>query len=76
MAEETFWQKITGGFKSNLKDLGEDIENLVVWIITSSPYLLVYALFGFGVVTGIKAGRKKVKARKQKKTTPPEQTEE
>ena len=74
--EETFWQKISGGFKSNLKGLGEDIEDFVVWFITSSPYLLVYALFGFGIVTGIKVGRKKVKARKQKKMTPPEQTEE
>ena len=76
--EETFWQKISGGFKSSLKGLGEDLEELVVWIIVSSPYLLVYAIFGVGIFLGIKAGRKKAKDRKQKKAAPPqpEQKEE
>ena len=76
--EETFWEKITSGFKSNLKGLGEDLEELVVWIIVTSPYLLVYALVGICIFFAVKASRKKVKTRKQKKMAPPqpEQKEE
>ena len=76
--EKSFLEKITSGFKSNLKDLGEDLEELIIWIIVSSPYLLIYAVFGFGIFLVVKAGRKKAKARKQKKAAPPqpEQKEE
>lgn len=76
--EETFWEKISGGFKSSLKGLGEDLEELVVWIIVSSPYLLVYAVVIFGIFLAVRAARKKTRVRKQKKTAPPapEQTEE
>jgi len=76
--EETFWEKISGGFKSSLKGLGEDLEELVVWIIVSSPYLLVYAVVIFGIFLAVKAARKKTRVRKQKKTAPPapEQKEE
>ena len=76
--EETFWEKISGGFKSNLKGLGEDIEELVVWIIVSSPYLLVYAVFGVGIYFGVKQVRKHKKVRKQKKMVQaePEKKEE
>ena len=79
VAEETFWQKITGGFKSSLKNLGEDIEDLVVWIIVSSPYLLIYAIVGVGIFFAVKKcrkHRKEKKERKQKKMMPPEQKEE
>ena len=79
VAEETFWQKITGGFKSSLKNLGEDIEDLVVWIIVSSPYLLIYAIVGVGIFFAVKKcrkHRKEKKEKKQKKMMPPEQKEE
>ena len=42
VAEETFWQKITGGFKSSLKNLGEDIEDLVVWIAYNWIGILIW----------------------------------
>ena len=76
--EKTFLEKITGGFKSSLKSLGEDLEELVIWIIVSSPYLLVYAVIGIGIFFAGKKLRKNRKEKKQKKSAPPqpEQNEE
>ena len=76
--EKTFLEKITGGFKSSLKSLGEDLEELVIWIIVSSPYLLVYAVIGIGIFFAGKKLRKNRKEKKQKKMAPPqpEQKEE
>lgn len=76
--EETFWQRITGGFKSSLKGLGEDVTDIVVWIIVSSPYLLVYAIVIGGIVVIVKKAGKGRKGKKEKKQTPPqpEQKEE
>jgi len=77
--EETFWQRITGGFKSNLKDLGEDLTDILVWIIASSPYLLVYAIVIGGIVFIVRKagkGKKLKKAKKQEKPAQPEQKEE
>jgi len=68
--EETFWEKISGGFKSSLEGLGEDLEELVVWIIVSSPYLLVYGVIIFGIVFVVKKAGKARKAKKQKKSAP------
>lgn len=40
--EPTFWERIRDGFKSSLKGLGESVLDLVVFVITCSPYLVVY----------------------------------
>ena len=76
--EETLWQRITGGFRSSLKGLGEDLTDIVVWIIVSSPYLLVYAIVIGGIVVIVKKAGKGRKGKKAKKQTPPqpEQKEE
>lgn len=69
--EETFWERISGGFKSSLKGLGEDLTDIVVWIIVSSPYLLIYGIILFGILVVVKKAGKGRKAKKQKKTTQP-----
>lgn len=43
--EPTFWERITGGFRDSLESLGEGAVDLVVWLIVSSPYLAVFAVF-------------------------------
>ena len=65
--EQTVWQRIATGFKSNLKDMGEGAVDFFVWVITYSPQLvLAVALIGGGsfVLRRIKA--KKCGCRKGK----------
>ena len=73
--EQTVWQRIATGFKSNLKDMGEGLVDFFVWVITYSPQLvLAVALIGGGsdLLRRIKA--KKCGCRKGKKL--PEQKED
>lgn len=73
--EETLWQRISGGFVSSLKGVGTAIVDFIVWIIVSSPYLLV---FGGITVAAIFLIRKSRKRKALKKNLPPkiEKTEE
>ncbi len=41
--KETVWQRISGGFAKSLKDLGDGLVDLMVWVIVNSPYLVVWA---------------------------------
>lgn len=69
--EPTFWQRITRGFSENLTGLGETIEDVTVWFVTSLPTLLVLGLLlwgGTAVIVKIRKKRKvKKAARKEKK---------
>ena len=40
--EETLWQRISGGFTKNLKRLGSDALDFFVWVLASSPYLILW----------------------------------
>ena len=64
--EETFWQRISGGFLSSLKGVGEGAVDVLVWIIVSSPYLVVIGGIAVAFVIGLKRGRKRRLTRKQK----------
>ena len=37
--EQTVWQRIGSGFKKNLKNLGESLEDFFVWLVTYSPQI-------------------------------------
>ncbi len=69
VAEQTIWERITEGFSSNLKGLGEDLADLMVWLLATSPYLVVYGLVGFGIFLLV---RKLPKSKPRKKTKSPE----
>ena len=49
VAEETLWQRISGGFTKNLKRLGDDALDFFVWVLASSPYLILWG--GIRLVT-------------------------
>lgn len=40
---QTVWQRIGSGFKENLHDIGEDLTDFFVWVVTYSPQLLFWA---------------------------------
>lgn len=45
--EPTVWHRVSTGFMDNLRDLGDALVDLFVWIVTYSPQLLILA----GVIT-------------------------
>lgn len=57
--EPTLWERISGGFKDSLKGVGEGAVDLLVWIITVSPYLVVYGAILTGIVLLVRHFRKK-----------------
>ena len=67
--EQTVWQRISSGFKKNLKDLGEWTVDFFVWIVTYSPQLaLSVALIVGGSFLLRRMKTKKCNCRKDKKT--------
>ena len=59
---QTVWQRIGGGFRENLVDIGQDLTDLFVWLVTYSPQLIFWALVIFAVIKlfGRKLKKKKV----------------
>ena len=52
--EQTVWQRIGSGFKENLQDIGEDLTDFFVWVITYSPQLILWAIIITGAVVVLK----------------------
>ena len=71
--EQTVWQRIASGFKENLQDMGEDLTDFFVWVITYSPQLILWA-----VIIAVAATVLKRKFAKKKVSRKPiqEKTEE
>ena len=42
--EQTVWQRIGSGFRENLRDIGENLTDGFVWVITYSPQLILWAV--------------------------------
>lgn len=57
--EQTVWQRIGSGFSKNLKNIGEELVNFFVWLVTYSPQLLIFAAVVAGIVTLLKRRTKK-----------------
>ena len=57
--EPTLWERISGGFTSSLRGVSEGAVNFLVWLITSSPYLITYAILLTAAILLIKRHRKK-----------------
>ena len=75
--EQTVWQRISNGFKENLKDIGEGAVDFFVWLVTYSPQLVLSAVVIVGgsvLLRRVKA--KKCNCRKGKKTAEPEEKSE
>ena len=71
--EQTVWQRIGSGFKENLRDIGENLTDFFVWVITYSPQLILWAI----IITGAVVVLKRKLARKKAARKPiQEKTEE
>ena len=61
--EPTVWERISGGFVSSVKGVGNGLLDLLVWVLAKSPYLVILG----GVTVGVVVLIKKRKARKAEK---------
>lgn len=66
--ELSMWEEIATRFKGNLIKLGDEITDLIIFIISESPYIVIYCLVGFGIYVAVKKANKK-KALKTKDAT-------
>lgn len=62
--EETFWQRISGGFVDSLKDIGDGIVEFTVFVLANLPYLV---LIGASAAVAIILIRRSVRRRKARK---------
>ena len=69
--EPSLWERIRDGFQDSLKALGENLQNLLVWLIVALPFLVIYGGIIAVIVVLIKKVRKNRKVKKDKKQTPP-----
>lgn len=64
--DPTLWERISGGFKGSLEDLGESLQDLLVFLVIASPFLLVYGGVGLLIFLVIRSAmRKKPREKKQ-----------
>ncbi|MBP3674541.1 MAG: DUF4349 domain-containing protein [Oscillospiraceae bacterium] len=70
--EQTVWQRIGSGFGKNLKNIGEELVDFFVWVVTYSPQLLIFAAVIAAVIVLAKRSVKKRRARRN--TMPPFET--
>ena len=64
---QTVWQRIGSGFKENLHDMGEDLTDFFVWVVTYSPQLILWAVIIAVAVAVLKKKLAKRKAAKEQK---------
>ena len=64
--EPTLWERISGGFKSSIRGVGDGFVDVFVWLIVASPYLAVFAVLAAIAVVIFK----KLHRRKKRKQEP------
>ena len=67
---QTVWQRIGSGFKENLVDIGEDLTDFFVWLVTYSPQLIFWTAVLFAGVRLLGRRMKKKKVSKAPKEMP------
>lgn len=67
VAEPTFWERITGSFSDSLKDLWESLQDLAVFLVSASPFLVVYGGIAVVIILIVKKFRKPNRVKKEKK---------
>ena len=70
--EQTVWQRITSGFRKNLKSLGESLTNFFVWLVTYSPQLIALVIVVL-IVRGLIKRRNKKRREQLAKIFPPKE---
>ena len=72
--EPTVWERISGGFVSSVKGVGNGLLDLLVWVLAKSPYLVILGGVTAGVVVLIKKRKTRRAAKKAAKQNPTEES--
>ena len=72
--EPTVWERISGGFVSSVKGVGNGLLDLLVWVLAKSPYLVILGGVTAGVVVLIKKRKARKAAKKAAKQNPTEES--
>ena len=72
--EPTVWERISGGFVSSVKGVGNGLLDLLVWVLAKSPYLVILGGVIAGVVVLIKKRKARKAAKKAAKQNPTEES--
>lgn len=72
--EPTVWERISGGFVSSIKGVGNGLLDLLVWVLAKSPYLVILGGVIAGVVVLIKKRKTRRAAKKAAKQNPTEES--
>lgn len=64
VAEETFWQRVSGGFADSLENIGDGIVEFAVFVLGNLPYLLLIAA---GIVVIVILTKRSIRKKKAKK---------
>lgn len=70
---QTVWQRIRSGFGENLRDIGEDLQDFLVWVTVYSPQLIFWAVVIAGAAVLL---RRRFRRRKVKKAPNPTKLED
>lgn len=62
--EETFWQRISGGFMDSLKGIGDGVVEVTVFVLANLPYLVLLAACAALVIFLAKRSVRRKKAKK------------
>lgn len=63
-AEESFWQRVSGGFADSLRSIGDGVVELTVFVLVKLPYLVLIAAAGAVLFLLIRHNYRKKKGRK------------
>ena len=72
--DPTVWERISGGFVSSIKGVGNGLLDLLVWVLAKSPYLVILGGVTVGVVVLIKKRKTRRAAKKAAKQNPTEES--
>ena len=72
--EPTVWERISGGFVSSIKGVGNGLLDLLVWVLAKSPYLVILGGVTVGVVVLVKKRKARKAAKKAAKQNPTEES--
>ena len=71
--EPTVWERISQGFGRNLENLGDDLVDFFVWVVTYSPQLIIW---GAILAVAVVVVRRSIRKHRAKKMPPPVREEE
>ena len=72
--EPTVWERISGGFVSSVKGVGNGLLDLLVWVLAKSPYLVILGGVTVGVLVLVKKRKARRAAKKAAKQNPTEES--